>query len=89
MTFTSTGLLAAAVVALACGVMGRVLGGGGMGRFVLCVIFGFVGALLAPFAARAMHAPELYAVMVRGQAFPIAWSVIGAGVPVALVQLIA
>jgi uncharacterized membrane protein YeaQ/YmgE (transglycosylase-associated protein family) len=88
MTFSTNALLFTLLVAAVCGVIGRVIGGGTWQSFFLSIPVGFAGALLMVFAARAMHWPDIYVITVDLHPFPIVWTVSGAAVSVALVQLI-
>jgi uncharacterized membrane protein YeaQ/YmgE (transglycosylase-associated protein family) len=88
MTITLTGLLILLVIAGICGAIGRSIGGGTPGGFLVSIAVGFVGALLGTFVALSFHLPELIMVSVDGRAFPILWSIIGAALFVAIIQLI-
>ncbi len=88
MTITLTGLLLLIVIAGICGAIGRAIGGGTGGGFVVSIAVGFVGALLGTFIAGALHLPELLNIVVDGRAFPILWSIIGASLFVALMHLL-
>jgi uncharacterized membrane protein YeaQ/YmgE (transglycosylase-associated protein family) len=88
MTITLTGLLILLVIAGVCGAIGRAIGGGTRGGIFVSIAVGFVGALLGTFIARYFHLPELLMVSVDGRAFPILWSIIGAALFVALIQLV-
>jgi len=88
MTITLTGLLILLIIAGVCGAIGRAIGGGSAGGFLVSIAVGFVGALLGTFIATHMHLPELLMVSVDGRAFPILWSIIGAAVFIALIHLI-
>jgi uncharacterized membrane protein YeaQ/YmgE (transglycosylase-associated protein family) len=88
MTITLTGLLVLLIIAGVCGALGRAMGGGTGGGFLVSVALGFVGALLGTFVAHAMHLPELLVVAVDRHPFPILWSIIGAALFVALLHLI-
>ena len=88
MTITLTGLLILLLVAGVCGAIGRAIGGGTGGGFLVSIAVGFVGALLGTFIAAQMHLPELMSVIVDGRRFPILWSIIGAALFVAIVHLI-
>jgi uncharacterized membrane protein YeaQ/YmgE (transglycosylase-associated protein family) len=88
MTITITGLLILLVIAGICGAIGRAIGGGTPGGFLVSIAVGFVGALLGTFVAFSFHLPELIMVSVDGRGFPILWSIIGAALFVALIQLI-
>jgi uncharacterized membrane protein YeaQ/YmgE (transglycosylase-associated protein family) len=88
MTLTLTGLLILLVIAGVCGAIGRAIGGGARGGFLVSIAVGFVGALLGTFVAFHLHLPELMMVTVDGHHFPILWSIIGAALLVALVHLV-
>jgi uncharacterized membrane protein YeaQ/YmgE (transglycosylase-associated protein family) len=88
MTITLTGLLLLLVIAGICGAIGRALGGGARGGFLMSIGVGFVGALLGLLLARQLHLPEVLAVTVEGRPFPILWSIIGGALLVALVNLV-
>jgi len=88
MTITITGLLILLIIAGICGAIGRAIGGGTGGGFIVSIACGFIGALLGTFMAHYAHLPELMIVTVDRHPFPILWSIIGATVFVALVHLI-
>lgn len=88
MTLTLTGLLVLLVIAGVCGAIGRAIGGGTGGGFIVSIAVGFVGALLGTFIAAHMKLPELLMISVDGRAFPILWSIIGASLFVALMHLL-
>ena len=88
MTLTLTGLLILLVIAGVCGAIGRAIGGGTGGGFLVSIAVGFVGPLLGTFIPHYMHLPELLMVSVDGRGFPILWSIIGASLFVALMHLV-
>ncbi len=88
MTITLTGLLILLIIAGVCGAIGRAIGGGTRGGVLVSIAVGFVGALLGTFVAIQMRLPELMLVSVDGRSFPIIWSIIGAALFVALIQLV-
>jgi uncharacterized membrane protein YeaQ/YmgE (transglycosylase-associated protein family) len=88
MTITLTGLLLLLIIAGICGAIGRALGGGTRGGFLISVGVGFVGAFLGVWLARNLHLPELLSVSVDGKPFPILWSIIGGALLVALVNML-
>jgi uncharacterized membrane protein YeaQ/YmgE (transglycosylase-associated protein family) len=49
---------------------------------------GFVGALVGTLIAANLRLPELLMVSVDGRPFPILWSIVGAAVFVAILQLL-
>jgi uncharacterized membrane protein YeaQ/YmgE (transglycosylase-associated protein family) len=88
MTITLTGLLILLLIAGVCGAIGRALGGGTRGGFLVSIAVGFVGALFGTIVAQALRLPELLVVAVDGRPFPILWSIIGGALFVALIHLI-
>ena len=88
MTLTLTGLLLLLVIAGICGAIGRALGGGTRGGFLMSIVVGFVGALLGLLLARQLHLPEVLSVTVDGRPFPILWSILGGALLVALVNMV-
>ena len=89
MTLTLTGLLVLLTIAGICGAIGRAIGGGTGGSFLVSIAVGFVGALIGMFVAGALHLPEILAVSIDGRPFPIVWSIIGGAILVALVNAVA
>jgi uncharacterized membrane protein YeaQ/YmgE (transglycosylase-associated protein family) len=88
MTITLTGLLLLLLVAGICGAIGRAIGGGTGGGFLVSIAVGFVGALLGTVVAHYVHLPELLVVTIDRHPFPILWSIIGAALFVALVHMV-
>jgi uncharacterized membrane protein YeaQ/YmgE (transglycosylase-associated protein family) len=88
MTITLTGLILLLIIAGICGAIGRAIGGGTRGGFLVSIVVGFVGALFGMFIAREMRLPEVLLVNIDGHSFPILWSIIGAALFVALVHLL-
>jgi uncharacterized membrane protein YeaQ/YmgE (transglycosylase-associated protein family) len=88
MTISLIGLVVLLVIAGICGAIGRAIGGGTGGGFFVSIAVGFVGALLGTVVAQHFHLPELLLVSVEGRPFPIVWSIIGASLFVAMLQLL-
>lgn len=88
MTLTLTGLLVLLVIAGVCGAVGRAIGGGTGGGFIVSIAVGFIGALFGTFLAHYLRLPELLVVRIDRHSFPILWSIIGAALFVALIHLI-
>jgi uncharacterized membrane protein YeaQ/YmgE (transglycosylase-associated protein family) len=88
MTISLVGLLVLLVIAGICGAVGKALGGGTRGGVIVSIAVGFIGALLGMVIAGALRLPELLMVSVEGRPFPILWSIIGAALFVALLQLL-
>jgi uncharacterized membrane protein YeaQ/YmgE (transglycosylase-associated protein family) len=52
------------------------------------IALGFIGALLGTWIAGRLGLPELLSIPVGGMHFPIVWSIIGAALFVAVINLI-
>jgi uncharacterized membrane protein YeaQ/YmgE (transglycosylase-associated protein family) len=76
------------LIAGICGSLGQAITGFTRGGCLVSVALGFIGALVGTWMARGLGLPELLAVQVGGQAFPIVWSIIGAAVVVLVVGLL-
>jgi uncharacterized membrane protein YeaQ/YmgE (transglycosylase-associated protein family) len=81
-------LLLLLLVAGICGSLGQAIVGYSRGGCLVSIALGFVGALLGVWLARMMGLPELFAVNIGGQKFPIIWSIIGSALFVAVITLI-
>ena len=81
-------LLILLLIAGVCGALGQAIGGFTRGGCLVSIALGFIGALLGSFLARKLGLPELFAVNVGGQNFPIIWSIIGSALFVAVIGLI-
>lgn len=82
------GFLLLLLVAGLCGAIGQALTGYSRGGCLVSIALGFVGALLGTWLATALGLPEIFAVNIGGQPFPIIWSIIGAALFVAVLALI-
>jgi uncharacterized membrane protein YeaQ/YmgE (transglycosylase-associated protein family) len=72
------------LIAGICGAIGRSLGGGTSGGFLVSILLGFVGAYVGTWMARTMHLPQFALVTIAGHPFPIVWSILGAVLVVVL-----
>ena len=81
-------LLLLLLVAGICGAIGQAITGYSHGGCLVSIALGFIGALLGSWLARKMGLPELVAIPVGGVHFPIVWSIIGAALFVAVINLI-
>jgi uncharacterized membrane protein YeaQ/YmgE (transglycosylase-associated protein family) len=75
------------VVAGICGALGQAIAGTSRGGLLVSIALGFIGALLGMAIARALSLPELFAIQVGDQPFPIIWSIIGSAIFVAVLSL--
>jgi uncharacterized membrane protein YeaQ/YmgE (transglycosylase-associated protein family) len=76
------------LVAGICGAIGQALTGYSHGGCLVSIALGFIGALLGTWLASKLGLPELLAVPAGGMRFPIIWSIIGAALFVAVINLI-
>lgn len=65
------------VIAGVCGAVGQSLVGYNLGGCLISIFVGFIGAWLGAWIARELGLPELFAVELAGQPFPIIWAVLG------------
>ncbi len=76
------------LIAGVCGALGQAITGYSHGGCLVSIALGFIGALLGTWIAGALHLPELIVIPVGGMNFPIIWSIIGAALFVAVINLI-
>lgn len=70
-------LILLVVVAAICGSIGQALAGYSLGGCFASIVVGFVGALIGLWLARSLGLPEVLAVNIGSESFPIIWSIIG------------
>jgi uncharacterized membrane protein YeaQ/YmgE (transglycosylase-associated protein family) len=75
-------------IAGVCGALGQAIGGSSRGGCLVSIAIGFIGALLGSWIASALHWRELFALDIAGAHFPIVWSIVGAALFVAVINLI-
>jgi uncharacterized membrane protein YeaQ/YmgE (transglycosylase-associated protein family) len=81
-------LLVLLLIAGVCGAIGQAIGGYTHGGCLVSIALGFIGALLGTWIAGKLGLPELIAIPAGGMNFPIVWSIIGAALFVAVINLI-
>lgn len=81
-------ILVLLLIAGVCGALGQAIGGYSHGGCLVSIALGFIGALLGSWIAGALKLPELISIPVGGMRFPIIWSIIGAALFVALINLV-
>jgi uncharacterized membrane protein YeaQ/YmgE (transglycosylase-associated protein family) len=81
-------LLILLLIAGVCGALGQAIGGYSHGGCLVSIALGFIGALLGSWIAKALHLPELFPLSVGGVHFPVVWSIVGAALFVAIINLI-
>jgi uncharacterized membrane protein YeaQ/YmgE (transglycosylase-associated protein family) len=85
---TLTQFLILLLVAGICGSIGQAIAGYSHGGCLAAIALGFIGALLGGFLAHKAGLPEVFAVRIGGESFPIVWSIIGSALFVAIISLI-
>jgi uncharacterized membrane protein YeaQ/YmgE (transglycosylase-associated protein family) len=88
MSISVVGLIILLAIAALCGAIGRAIAGGTNGGCLVSIALGFIGALIGSWLARRLGLPEVFAVTVGREHFPVVWSIIGAALFVAIVHLI-
>src|SRR5437867_1021404 len=81
-------LLVLLVIAAICGSIGQSLAGYSLGGCLVSIVVGFIGAFLGAWLARQLGLPEIFAISIGGQSFPIVWSIIGSAILALLVGLL-
>ena len=76
------------LVAGVCGSLSQGLTGYSHGGCLVSIALGFVGAILGTWLAHLMGLGEILAIQFGNQSFPIVWSIIGAALFVALLNLL-
>ena len=79
-------LLILLAIAGVCGALGQAIGGGSRGGCLVSIAIGFIGALLGSWLAGVLPLPRQFAFNIAG--FPVVWSIIGAALFVAVINLI-
>ncbi len=85
---TLTEFLILLLVAGICGAIGQSIAGYSHGGCLSAIALGFIGALLGTWLARLAGLPEMFALAIGNQNFPIIWSIIGAALFVAVLSLL-
>jgi uncharacterized membrane protein YeaQ/YmgE (transglycosylase-associated protein family) len=75
-------------VAGICGSLAQAVVGYSHGGCLVAIVMGFIGALLGTWIARLTGLPELLAIQIGDQSFPIVWSIIGAALFAAVLSLL-
>ena len=68
------------IVAAICGSIGQALSGYSIGGCLISAVVGFIGAFVGLWLARVLGLPEVFAITIGGETFPIVWSIIGSAV---------
>lgn len=76
---TITEFLPLLLIAMVAANIGQLIFGYSLGRYVMSLIVSFIGAFFGIGIARLFGFPELLPFIIRGEMFPLMWSMIGAG----------
>jgi len=76
------------LIAAICGGIGQSLVGYSVGGCLVSIVVGLIGAYLGMWVAGELGLPELLAIDVGGERFPIIWSIIGSALFAAILGLI-
>lgn len=76
------------IVAAICGSIGRSIAGYSHGGCLVSVALGFIGALFGRWIAIGLRLPLVFTLNIGGHSFPVLWSIIGAALFVAVINLI-
>ncbi|MBN2011020.1 hypothetical protein JW960_16855 [candidate division KSB1 bacterium] len=85
---TMANFLTLLLVAGICGAVVQIIIGRSCSGFLISIGIGFVGAFFGVWIVGKLGLPELYVLHIGTDNFPIVWSIIGAGLFVALAGLI-
>jgi uncharacterized membrane protein YeaQ/YmgE (transglycosylase-associated protein family) len=81
------GFLLLLIVAGICGAIAQSVVGYSHGGCLVCIVLGFIGALLGSWLAGLMSLPEPFMIQISGKNFPVLWSIIGAVLFVAILNV--
>jgi uncharacterized membrane protein YeaQ/YmgE (transglycosylase-associated protein family) len=84
---TLLGFIVLLIIAGICGAIGQGIAGYSRAGCLGSVALGFIGALIGMWVARAFRLPEIFALNIEGETFPVIWSIIGAAIFVAILSL--
>ncbi len=81
-------LLFLLVIAGICGSIAQSIAGFSRGGCLVSIITGFIGALIGTWLARKFNLPDFFVVNIGGKNFPVIWSIIGAVLFAAVLNLL-
>jgi uncharacterized membrane protein YeaQ/YmgE (transglycosylase-associated protein family) len=85
---TLSGFLILLLVAGVCGALAQAIVGYSHGGCLVSIALGFIGAVLGVWLAGLLGLPEMFVIQIGGKNFPVIWTIIGAALFVALLNLI-
>jgi len=84
---TLVGFLLLLLIAGICGSLAQTLVGYSHGGCLVSIVLGLIGAFLGTWLAGLVGLGEILAIQIGGQSFPVVWSIIGAALFVAVLNL--
>jgi uncharacterized membrane protein YeaQ/YmgE (transglycosylase-associated protein family) len=81
-------LLILLLIAGICGSLAQALVGYSRGGCLVSIVLGLIGALIGTWLARLAGLPEILSIQVGNHPFPLVWSIIGAALFVAVLNLL-
>jgi uncharacterized membrane protein YeaQ/YmgE (transglycosylase-associated protein family) len=77
---TLTGLLLLLLIAGIVGGLGQSISGYSFGGCLVSIIVGFIGAYIGIWLAGQLGLPEVFAITIEGESFPVVWGIIGSAI---------
>lgn len=82
------GFILLLVVAAVVGSLGQALAGYSFGGCLVSVGIGFIGAVIGMWLANQLGLPEVFALNIEGQPFPVVWAIIGSALFTGVLSLL-
>lgn len=82
------GALILLVIAAIAGSLGQALVGYSLGGCLVSIVIGFIGAWLGLWLAQQLGLPEIFAIHIEGQSFPVVWAIIGSAILTFIISLL-
>jgi uncharacterized membrane protein YeaQ/YmgE (transglycosylase-associated protein family) len=82
------GLLVLLVIAAIAGSIGQALAGYSLGGCLVSIFVGFIGAYIGLWLSRQLGLPEIFAITIDGESFPVVWAIIGSALFTLVVGLL-
>lgn len=85
---TISAILILLLIAAVCGALGQAIAGYSVGGCLVSIAVGFLGAVLGMWLAGQLELPPLFVVTVETYDFPVAWSILGSALLVAVLGVL-
>lgn len=77
---TLTGFVILLLIAGIVGALGQSISGYSFGGCLVSIIVGFIGAYIGVWLAGQLGLPEVFAITIEGETFPVVWGVVGSAI---------